>query len=206
MSQRHPVQEPAAPRSLRYVVAIAASAGGLNALTAVLSRLPSGFPAATLVVQHLAPGHPSHLAGILERHTPLCVKQAEDGERLFPGTVYIAAPDHHLLVTEDQRVSLTRTAPVSYVRPSANSLFRSLAKACGSRAIAVVLTGSGSDGADGLSAVKEAGGTVIVQDEATAQYSSMPHAAMKTGLVDYVVPLESMASKLTELVTAGVAS
>jgi two-component system, chemotaxis family, protein-glutamate methylesterase/glutaminase len=193
-----------APSELRSpifdVVAIAASAGGLAALTETFSRLPSGFPAAVLVVQHLDPRHRSLMAEILSRRTQLAVKQAEDHDRIAASTVFVAPPDRHLLANPDRTLSLSRSELVHFVRPSADLLFESVAAAFRDRAIAVVLTGSGSDGAMGVEAVKKMGGTVIAQDEESAEFFSMPNAAIQTGKVDFVLPLSEISSALVMLV------
>ena len=181
-------------------IAIASSAGGLAALTRLLSRLPDGLPASLLVVQHLDPRHESLMADILSRRTPLVVKQAEDGEYLEHGTVYIAPPDKHLLATVDGTLSLTQSELVHFVRPSADLLFESVAAAFRERAIAVVLTGSGSDGAMGVKAIKKMGGTVIAQDEETSEFFSMPSAAIETGQVDFILPVDEIPQALVALV------
>jgi two-component system chemotaxis response regulator CheB len=184
------------------VIAIASSAGGLAALTTLLSSIPAELPATLLVVQHLDPRHRSLMAEILGRRTLLTVKQAEDGERIAPGTVYIAPPDQHLLANDDRTVSLTHSELVHFVRPSADLLFESVAAAYRERAIAVVLTGSGSDGAMGVGAIKKMGGTVIAQDEGSSEYFAMPSAAIGTGAVDFVLPLAEISSALVSLVIA----
>lgn len=183
------------------VVALAASAGGLRALTAVLGGLPGDFPASVLAVQHVDSRHKSLMAEILQRRTELIVKEAENDERIEPGSVYIAPPNKHLLVSAGGIVSLTTSERVNFVRPSANLLFDSVAFCFRERAIAVVLTGSGSDGATGVKAIKEMGGTTIAQDEATSKMFSMPNAAIKTGSVDFVLSLEEIAPALIKLVT-----
>jgi two-component system chemotaxis response regulator CheB len=183
----------------RQVVALAASAGGLPALTEILVALPAGFPAPVLIVQHLDPLHRSWLAEILARRTLLRVIQAKGGERLAAGMVYIAPPGHHLLVSREGELALSDTGRIHFVRPSADVLFTSLAESWGSGAIAVVLTGTGSDGADGVRAVKSRGGTVIVQDEASARFAGMPHAAIHTGTADRVLPLGAIAAALIDL-------
>ncbi len=185
------------------VVAIAASAGGLNALGLVLSGLPEIFPAAVLVVQHLDPRHPSFLADILKRRTPLQVKEAEDGERLRLATVFIAPPNRHLLVNPDATLSLTQTELVHFVRPSADLMFESVAAVFRDRAIAVVLSGTGSDGSMGVGAIKKMGGTVIAQDEKTSDFFGMPGAAIQTGNVDITLPLAEIPAALVGLVTKG---
>ena len=183
------------------IVAMAASAGGLNALTQVLAALPADFPAAIVVVQHLDPRHRSLMASILGRRTGLKVVQARHAEFAVPGTVYLAPPDHHLLVDAKGMLALTHTELVHFVRPSADLLFESTAASFKERAIAVVLSGAGSDGAMGVKAIKKMGGTVIVQDPRFAEHAGMPAAAERTGAVDFMLPLEEIASALHSLVS-----
>jgi two-component system chemotaxis response regulator CheB len=194
------------PRSAFDLVAIASSAGGLRALTAVLSGLPSDFPASIAVVQHLDPRHRSLMADILNRQSRLPIKQAEEGDRVQPGSVFIAPPDRHLLVNADGRLSLSRAELVHFVRPSADLLFESVAAAFKDRAIAVILTGTGSDGATGVEAIKKMGGTVVAQDEGTSEFFGMPGAAIQTGAVDFVLPLKEIGPALTKLIVRGEAA
>ncbi|MTJ14053.1 chemotaxis protein CheB [Anabaena sp. UHCC 0187] len=182
------------------IVALAASAGGLTALIEVLANLPADFKAAIVVVQHLDPRHPSLMAEILSRRTPLKVLQAKEGDELIPGTVYIAPPNNHLLVNSDGTASLSQSEMVHFLRPSADLLFESVAGSYKERAIAVVLTGTGSDGAMGVEAIQKMGGTVIVQDNKSAEFPGMPSAAIKTGNVDFVLPLAEISSALITLV------
>ncbi len=192
--------ESAFPGAAFDVVAVAASAGGLKALTAVLSPLPPDLPAAIVVVQHLDPRHRSLMAQILDRCTALDVRQVEDGDVLSPGTAFIAPPDNHVLVNRDCVLSLSKSELVHFLRPSADLLFESVAAAHGDRAIAVVLTGSGSDGSMGVEAVKKMGGTVIAQDAATSEFRDMPGAAVRTGSVDFVLPLNEISAALVSLI------
>jgi two-component system chemotaxis response regulator CheB len=185
-----------------FVIAVGTSAGGLRALRCVLSRLPRDFPAPIVIVLHMAPRHQSNLAEILQRDCVLPIKQAEAGDPLAPGHVYVAPPDYHLLVDSSRKLSLSHAKMIHFTRPSADALFESLAAACGGRAIAVVLTGSGEDGAAGIVAVKRMGGRVISQDEETSEHFGMPGAAAKTGAVDFVLPLDKIAETLGRLVTA----
>ena len=189
------------PEAAFDVVALAASAGGIGAIGAVLAGLPNTFPAAIVVVQHLDRRHRSMMADILSRKTSLRVRQAGEGDRLAPGTVYIAPPDRHLLVNPDGTLSLTQSELVHFVRPSADLLFESVAASYKDRAIAVVLTGTGSDGSMGVGAIKKTGGTVIAQDDRSAEFSGMPMAAIHSGNVDFVLPLEQISSRLVTLVT-----
>lgn len=181
------------------IVALAASAGGLTALSRVLGALPSGFPMPITVVQHLDPHHASLMADILKKRTRLEVKQAEEGDELLPGHVYIAPPDHHLLVNRVGKLSLVQSEQVHFVRPSADLLFSSVAASYGKRAIAVVLTGTGSDGETGVTSIKEVGGMVIAQSPQTAEYSGMPDAAIATRSVDFILDLDEIAPALIAL-------
>jgi two-component system, chemotaxis family, protein-glutamate methylesterase/glutaminase len=188
------------PKSAYDIVALAASAGGLNAVSQILENLPANFPAAIALVQHLAPQHRSLMADILSRKTALHVKQAEEGDSIDPGTVYIAPPNRHLLVNPDKTLSLTQTELVHFLRPSADLLFESVAASYKDRAIAVVVSGTGNDGAMGVQAIHTMGGTVIAQDEATSEFFGMPSAAIQTGVVDFVLPLPQIADALMSIV------
>jgi two-component system chemotaxis response regulator CheB len=188
------------------IVALAASAGGLTALIEVLSDLPINFRVPIVVVQHLDPRHPSLMAEILGRRTPLKVIQAKQGDKLIPGVVYIAPPNNHLLVNSDGTASLSQSEMVHFLRPSADLLFESVAASYKERAIAVVLTGTGSDGAMGVEAIKKMGGTVIVQDDKSAEFAGMPSSAIKTGDVDFVLPLAEISSALITLVMSHASS
>jgi two-component system, chemotaxis family, protein-glutamate methylesterase/glutaminase len=186
------------------IVAVAASAGGLNALSELLSPLPADFAAAIAVVQHLDPRHRSLLATILSRRTALRVKEAGDGEPVAPGIVYIATPNKHLLVNPDRVFALSQTELVHFVRPSADLLFESVAATYKDRAIAIVLTGTGEDGSMGVKAIKKMGGTVIAQG--APEFTGMPGAAVATGCVDFVLSLAEIAPALAALVMTGEAS
>ncbi len=186
-----------------FGVALAASAGGLVALSQILSSLPLNFAAAILVLQHVSPYHVSYLVDILSHRTLLKVKQAEDDDRLSAGTIYVAPPNWHLLVKPEGILKLTQTEPLHFVRPSADLLFESLANTYRAHAIAVVLTGTGVDGADGVKKLKVMGGIVIAQDEASSEFFGMPHAAIQTGNVDHILPLNEIAPFLENLVTVG---
>ena len=186
------------------IVALAASAGGLNAISKVLAGLRAAFPAPLVVVQHLDRHHRSLMAEILGRRTALAVRQAAHGERIRSGIAYIAPPDHHLLVEPGGTLLLTRTKLVHFVRPSADLLFESVAGSFGERAIGVVLSGTGTDGALGAKAMRETGGKLIVQDEASAEHTGMPHAA--SPYADLVLPLEAIAPALERLVASRAAA
>lgn len=184
------------------VVGIAASQGGLQAIRSILAALPSNFPAALVVVQHIYPHSPSYMDLLLRRETALQVKPAESGEVLRPGVVYTPVPDRHLVVAADGTLCLENGPKVNFTRPAADKLFTSLAATYRSRAIAVVLTGRESDGKLGVLALKRQGGMVIAQDPATCAYASMPQAAIDTGKVDIVLPPDQIAAALIDVIGA----
>jgi two-component system chemotaxis response regulator CheB len=193
---------PLTPASRAFpVIAMAASVGGLNALSVILGGLPANFPAAVAIVMHLAPEHKSILAEILNSRTHLVVKQAHTGDVLTRGSVFVAPPNHHLSVAKGGRLKLSSSAAekIHYARPSAEPLFASVAEIYQRRAIAVVLTGGDGDGSFGVQIIKERGGTVIAQDRPTSQDFSMPETSIKTGDVDFILPLNEIAPKLIEL-------
>ncbi|WP_307867843.1 chemotaxis protein CheB [Umezawaea beigongshangensis] len=178
------------PCALRFpVVALVTSTGGLDALSTVLAPLPADLPAAVLVVQHLHPDHPSLLAGLLDRCTALRVRSAGDGDELETGTVLVAPPARHLLVTSEARIGLIDAGELPPARPSADLLLATLAVTCGPRVLAVVLTGKGTDAQAGVRAVSRCGGTVLAQDRASSTAFGMPSAAIDTGLVKTVLSL-----------------
>jgi len=203
------VARPKSPRRTSIpafpVIAMAASVGGLNALSVILGGLPANFPAAIAIVMHLAPEHKSILAEILNSRTHLAVKQAHSGDRLCPGGVFVAPPNHHLLVAKGGRLELSSPAAekIHHARPSAEPLFATVAEVYKKRAIAVVLTGGDGDGSFGVRIIKERGGTAIAQDRPTSQDFSMPETSIRTGEVDFVLPLNAIAPKLIELVGGG---
>jgi two-component system chemotaxis response regulator CheB len=185
------------------VVAMAASAGGIKALSTVLGALPASLHVPILVVQHLDPRHETLLAGVLGRRTPLEVKLAEDGELAQGGWVYLAPPDHHLLAGADGTLTLSMAEKMHFLRPSADLLFESVASTYGDRALVVVLSGSGADGAVGVRAVDAQGGTVIVQDLVSAEFNGMPRAAAETGVADFVLPLDEIGPVVYRLTSSG---
>ncbi len=182
------------------VVAIGASAGGITALGRVLGSLPSQFPVPVLVVQHLDPRHRTVIAEVLGRRANMPVKLARDGEKAVAGTIYVAPPNYHLLVGGSGVLTLSSSELVHFLRPSADLLFESVAGCYGPRAIACVLTGTGSDGVMGASAVKTRGGTVIAEDPETAEFKGMPEAVVASGVVDFILPLDEIAAVIRSLV------
>lgn len=181
------------------VVAIGASAGGVEALHAVVSAFPARFPAVVLVVQHMDPRHKSLLAGLLARHCRLPVREAAHEAVIAGGVVHVAQPDAHLIV-RNGRLVLTDTKLVHFSRPAIDVLFESVADAYGDRAIGVILSGTGVDGAAGIRAIKAKGGTTIVQDPRTAAHAGMPEAARATGYVDITLELADVGPAIVGLV------
>lgn len=183
------------------VVALVCSAGGLDAVTQVLRSLPAGFPATLLVLQHTQPDARSWLVDILARRTAMPVVQAADGMALVPGQVVVVPPGRHLLVTGRDTVALIPSGAAPPSRPSADLLLTSLALAVGPRAIAVVLTGHGHDGATGATAIHHFGGLVIASDEASSTEFEMPQATIqRRAIVDHITPVDDVPALLLKLV------
>lgn len=177
------------------VIGIAASAGGVEVLRRLVGDLPAGLDATVCIVLHIPPTGRSLLAPILDRSSPLDVVLAEHDAPLAGGTVFVAPADHHLLVRAD-RLELSRGPKENGVRPAADPMFRSLARAWGADAAAVVLSGALDDGAAGALAISQSGGRVIIQDPEEALVPGMPASALATGAEAEVVPVAAMAELL----------
>ncbi len=180
------------------IIVVGASAGGVEALADLAGRLPADLPAAVFVVLHVPAYGTSVLPGILSRRGPLPAVHPTDGEQVQRGRIYVAPPDHHLLV-EDGRVRLTRGPHENGHRPAVDALFRSAARAYGPRVIGVVLTGTLDDGTAGLQAVKRRGGLAVVQDPEDALFASMPRCAIEGVAVDHIAPLAGIGPTLVRL-------
>jgi two-component system chemotaxis response regulator CheB len=181
------------------ILAVGASTGGPAALAKLLGGLPPDLTVATVVVQHIADGFVPGLVGWLSSVTMLNVKVAEDGERVKPGTVYIAPTGCHTVVQDGGRVALLDAPPVDNQRPAVDVLFESIGQQYGRRAIAVLLTGMGRDGARGLQGIREAGGQTIAQDEATCVVFGMPKAAIELDAAKQVLPLPQIPMAVVQL-------
>ena len=182
---------------IEHLVVVGSSAGGIEALGTLLGGLDRTFPAPVILAQHLDPHHQSHLQTVLQRKTELPVVLVNDRETLRPGSVYVVPANRHVVVN-DGTVAV-ESGGGSHPQPSVDLLLRTAAQAYGERLVAVILTGSGSDGAAGAVDVKHEGGTIVIQDPRTARYPSMPLALPPT-VVDHVVDIGRMASLLKNLV------
>jgi two-component system CheB/CheR fusion protein len=189
-------------KSPPQLIVIGSSAGGIEALSTLVSTLPTPFPAPIIIAQHLDPSRPSHLGEILARHSPIPVITVHEHERLQEGTIYVVPSNHHIEVT-DHDITL-QSHKDSRPKPSIDLLLSSAAEVYGEQLIALILTGTGSDGALGARAVKQAGGTVVIQNPSTAAYPGMPEA-VEPKTVDIVADLARIGPILFDLLT-GVAS
>jgi two-component system chemotaxis response regulator CheB len=187
----------------RDLVVIGASAGGVDALQAIVAGLPPEFPAAVLVVLHVASAGTTVLPQILSRTGPLPATFAKDGETLVRGQIYVAPPDHHMLV-HDNHLELTQGPRENGFRPAIDPLFRSAARAGDGRCIGVILSGLLDDGASGLRFIKNHGGGAVVQNPDEALFPNMPHAALALAPVDRVADAADIAQALCELIDAPV--
>jgi two-component system, chemotaxis family, protein-glutamate methylesterase/glutaminase len=182
----------------RDIIVIGASAGGVQALCDVVECLPPGLPAAVFIVLHISPHGRSMLPAILARSSCLPAMHPSNGEKIQPGRIYVAPPDRHLAI-QDSRVHLSRNATENGHRPAIDVLFRSAARAYGSRVVGVVLTGNLDDGTAGLAAIKRCGGVAVVQDPREADYPAMPESAIANVEVDHIVPVAEIGSLLDRL-------
>ena len=180
------------------IIVIGASAGGVAALRSLAAALPNALSAPVLVVLHIG-AYRSELPALLNAAGPLPAKHAEDGETIFPGHIYVAPPDRHMIVA-DGRLRLLRGPKENCARPAIDPLFRSVAESYGSDAVGVILTGNLNDGALGLFEIKRCGGVAIGQDPNDAAYPEMPRSAAEHVALDYCLPLAEMPELLVELV------
>jgi two-component system chemotaxis response regulator CheB len=185
----------------RSIIGIASSTGGPGALARLLKPLPASFPLPILVVQHVTPGFATGFAEWLDGETTLHVRLASHGDEPRPGSVLVAPDDYHLQVDFRGLVELYKDAPYHGLRPSANYLFRTLARIYGPRAVGIVLTGMGDDGAEGLIDLHAAGGLILAQDEASCVVYGMPQEAVRRGTVNAVLPLNEIGVTLRKFTT-----
>jgi two-component system, chemotaxis family, protein-glutamate methylesterase/glutaminase len=184
----------------RDIVVIGASAGGIDAVSTIVRAFPSDMPAAIFVVVHTAPQSPGYLAEIFGRAGSLPAKYPSHGEAFSTGMIYVAPPDHHMMLDAGRRVQVVRGPRENRTRPAVDPLFRSAALAFGPRVIGVVLSGGLDDGTAGLRGIKMCGGTTIVQDPDDALAPSMPASALRNVSVDYCKPAAALGALIATLV------
>ena len=180
-------------------IVIGTSAGGVEALSLLLPALPKGLRAPVFIVVHMPRERPSRLAAIFGLKCLLPVREAQDKEPVEPGTVYLAAPDYHLLLDQGPRLALSTDEPVNYSRPAIDVLFESAADLYRERLLGMLLTGGNQDGAAGLAAVQRGGGVTVVQEPQSAQVALMPASALQRIVPDHVLPLAGIADLLRGL-------
>jgi two-component system chemotaxis response regulator CheB len=190
---------PRKPRPTRRVIAVGASTGGPAALSQLLQQLPANLPAAILVVQHIARGFTQGLIEWLSTVTRLRVKEAEEGELIARSVVYVAPAGNHLLTVPGGRLALDSGPAVGGQRPSVDVLFNSVQREYGARAVGILLTGMGRDGAQGLKNLHDSGALTIAQDEETSVVYGMPRAAVEMRAAAKVLPIQSIAGELMRL-------
>lgn len=181
-------------------IVIGASAGGMDAIKTILMPLQKGFSASILIAQHLSPHSDNYMARYLNKVCKINVKEADEKEKVLPGTAYIAPSNYHLLVEKDETLSLTVDRKINYSRPAIDVLFDTAAEVYRGELIGIILTGASSDGSKGLKKIKDLGGITIVQDPSTAEVDFMPKAAIKITEVDYILSLNKISDKLIKLV------
>jgi two-component system chemotaxis response regulator CheB len=187
-------------RSRRFAAAvIGGSAGGISAVTTIVAALPASLPLPVVVVLHQSPGEPLGWVDYLGRQARLPVVEAEDKLPLIPGAIYCAPAGYHLLLEREGSLALSVDEKVNFVRPSIDLLFASAADAFGPALIGIILTGANGDGARGLAAIAAGGGLAMVQSPRTAEWPTMPEAALRAVPQALVVDLEQIAEKLVEL-------
>lgn len=199
-AKKAPVKATDTSETPRFWVGIGASAGGLEALRGLVRSLPSDLNATYVVAQHMAPHHRSMLSEIIGRETDMAVKDVTDKLTPTPNTIYITPPNYNVIVERNKIHLIEPSREPASPKPSVDVFFNSLASGVGDRAIGIVLSGTGSDGADGIRSIRRHGGITIAQDELTAKYSSMPVTAIETGCVDLVMSPEEIGAQFPRII------
>lgn len=184
------------------IVIMAASAGGIHAVQAILAGLTADFPAPIVIVLHHGEGRTEAIVRVLARHTSLRVAEATDGDAITAGSAYVAPPDRHLRIQQDLSISSGDGGRINFLRSSAEPLLASVAHVFGRRTIVVVLSGTGRNGVVGTKHLHDLGATVLAQNEASSQHFGMARAAIAANAVTEVLPLDAMAPRLRDLVRA----
>jgi two-component system chemotaxis response regulator CheB len=185
---------------MRYeVVVMGVSAGGLQALSEILTGLPANFPTPVIVIQHRSKDEKTLLEDLLQSKCSIRVKQADEKEKITGSTVYVAPPDYHLLIEKNRSFSLSSDAHLHFSRPSIDVLFETAAEVYENKLVGIILTGSSKDGAAGIQAIRERGGLTIAQDPMSAEFPFMPRAAIDTGSVQHIFKLKELKDFLLDL-------
>lgn len=185
------------------IIAIGTSTGGPRALQEIITRLPGNLPCGVVIVQHMPPGFTRSLADRLNSLSSIAVKEAEHNDVIRPGLALIAPGDYHMSVEREGNkrvVKLNQAAPIGGHRPAVDPMMESVAKVYGQRAVGVILTGMGHDGAKGIQAIKQQRGYTIAEDQSTAVVFGMPKSAIELGVVDKVAPLSAIAMEIVKSV------
>ncbi len=180
-------------------IVIGVSSGGMNAMNILFSRLPKEFGIPIVVLQHIGPRSDNLWIKILSKKTSRIIKEAEEKEKIEKGFVYVSPPNYHLLIEKNKTFSFTIDERVNYARPSIDVLFESAAEAYESKLIGIILTGSNTDGTNGMKRIKECGGLTIAQDPETAESSYMPASAIAALKMDYILALEGISDLLIKI-------
>jgi two-component system chemotaxis response regulator CheB len=180
------------PDMIYEAIVMGVSAGGLYALTHILSALPAGFPTPVIVVQHRSKDERFLLEEVLQTKCRIHIRQADEKEAIAPGIVYFAPADYHLLIEKDKTFSLSIDAPVNFSRPSVDILFETAADVYKNKLLGIILTGANKDGARGVKCIRKRGGTTIAQRPDTADFPEMPKSAITTGSIQHVMTLDEI--------------
>ena len=199
-AHRHASEPPPATREIKRLVVIACSTGGPKALARLLPAVPRDAPVGLIVVQHMPAGFTSSLAGRLDLLSPFRVTEARDHDMICAGRAFVAPGNQHLKIQSGGLLALSSDPPVNNVRPAADVSMMDAAREYGDRAVAVVLTGMGADGAAGAAAIRAAGGVAIAQHPSTCVVDGMPSSLINSGNADHIVPLTRIAREVMDLV------
>ena len=187
------------PRQKYAAVVIGASAGGLNAVLSITENISPAYPLPIIIVQHRSKDSNTILEEVLQHKSKIKIKQADEKEKILPGTVYIAPPDYHLLIEDDLTFSLTSDIETSYSRPSIDVLFESAAEVYKEKLIGIILTGANHDGTEGIKKIKKFKGLTIAQTPGTAPFPTMPQSAINAGGILFTYDLKDIVKFLKSL-------
>ncbi len=180
-------------------IVIGVSSGGMNALSKIIPSLPREYPIPVIVVQHISPNSDNYMTRYLDSISNVSVKEVDEKESLQQGFVYTAPPNYHVLIEDDETLSLSVEDRINFARPSVDVLFESAADVFGHRLIGIILTGANNDGSLGLKKIKDKGGLVLIQDPDTSEVNGMPSAALSVVKADHVLQLDEIGPFLVKI-------